>query len=390
MHGMRPFGELLAKEDALARLLHAASRVDRAEVVPLAGAVGRASAEALHAGFDVPPFDRATMDGYAVRSGPARQLRVVGDAFAGATPAPLAEGEATRIATGAPIPIGADAVVRVEDTREADGFVTVPEVRPRQNVDPAGVDVAMGAPTIRSGDVLSPARIGLLAALGIETVRVVARPRVAVVSTGDELLQPGAPPQPGRIYDSNSTALHALFSPIADARRLPALKDDANAQRSALREVASSFDLIVMTGGASVGAKDHARDALDEVLFHGVRVKPGKPLLAGRIDGTLVIGLPGNPTSALSNAALFVLPTLRQIAGFPPQAARTVRARLAARVAGDPARYLFLPVKLASGVASPTFKGSGAISSLAESDGWIGVPEGESRDAGSEVEVTLW
>lgn len=398
---MRPLGALLSKEDALARLLAAARPPGRQERVALEAGAGRVVAEDVFAPFDVPPYARSTMDGYAVR-GDARDAaskeesprwRLVGEILAGSSAPPeLADGEAVRIATGAPVPASASGVVRVEDTTEMDGHVTVRAApRPGQNIERAGADLAKGDLVCRAGDVLDPPRIGLLASIGRADVAVHARPRVAIFSTGDELLQPGEPPDPYRIYDSNSLTLSTLLAAHgADVRRMPPRSDADASLDEAMR---ADADIILLTGGASAGAKDLVVDALrrhGDVLFHGVRVKPGKPLLAGHVGSKLVLGLPGNPTSALSNACLFVVPALRQMAGLPPSRPARTDATLASEVRGEPDRYLFLPVKLAGDTCTPTFKGSGALTSIAASDGWIGVPEGASLEAGARVRVTLW
>lgn len=396
MHGMRPLGALLSKEDALSRLLDAARPVPRTESISLAHAGGRVLAETVHAPFAVPPYARATMDGYAVRADDGASLRVAGDVFAGADALPtLAPGTALRIATGAPVPPGADAVVRVEDTNEKDGIVTLrAPARRGQSIDPAGADFAPDAILADAGALLTPARLGLLASIGRTHALVHARPRVAIFSSGDELLQPGAPPHPLRIYDSNSTALVALCEAAgARATRQPALPDAREAIERALREAAAEHECIVVTGGASAGEKDLLIDALrtaGDVLFHGVRVKPGKPLLVGRVGAALVVGLPGNPTSALSNGCLFLAPALRKMARLPAATPGTTEARLAIDVRGDPERFLFLPARLDGNVATPTFKGSGALTSMAASDGWIGVPEGATLRAGDAVTVHAW
>ena len=393
MHGMRPFGALLPKEEALALILDAAAPLARAEHVPLAEARGRVSAEDVRAPHDVPPYARATMDGYAVRAADgSAPRRVTGELFAGARVLPAVDpGGAVRIATGAPVPPGADAVVRVEDADERDGTLTTRvQTRAGAHVDPAGADLLAGALAVAKGARLTPARLGVLASVGRADVRVAARPRVAVVVTGDELLDVGAPHDPHRIHDSNGTTLRALLEDAGALVTTVRARDEIDALRSTLRASASACDLVVVTGGASVGARDLVVDALDETLVHGVRVKPGKPLLVGRVGGILVVGLPGNPTSALSNAALFVVPALRQMAGLPPEAPRVRQAVLSTRVAGERERYLFLPVRLEGECAHPTFKGSGALTSLSESDGWIGVPEGATLAAGARVRVTLW
>lgn len=401
---MRPFGELISKEDALARLLGAAHAVDRHEPLPLSRAAGRVVAEDVHAPFDVPPYARSMMDGYAVRAAdtpippplPGTPLRVVGEVLAGAVELPrVGAGEAARIATGAPVPPGADAVVRVEDTHETEGAVVIRgAVRAGQSIERAGSDLARGDVVVRMGELLTPARLGLLASIGAAEVSVFARPRVALFSTGDELLGPGDAPHPLRIYESNTTTLAALLEAHgAGVTRMPLLPDDLAATTHALAEAARSHDLVLTTGGASAGSKDLVVDALrasGEPLFHGVRVKPGKPLLAGHLGDALLIGLPGNPTSALSNACLFVVPALRRMARLPEAVPATEEAILAADVKGEAERFLFLPVKLDGGRARPTFKSSGALTSLAASDGWIGVPEGTALAAGARVRVTRW
>lgn len=401
---MRPFAGLISKEDALARLLEAAHAVKRAVRVPLPQAANRVAAEDVRAPFDVPPYARSMMDGYAVRSAdtpvpppPAgTRLRIVGEVLAGAVELPsVAPGEAARIATGAPVPPGADAVVRVEDTHEMEGDVVIHgAARAGQSIEPAASDLARGEVVVRAGELLTPARLGLLASIGTRDVLVLAHPRVALFATGDELLKPGDAPHPLRIYESNTTALAALLEAHgAEVARMPSLPDDLSATKHALAEAARSYDLVLTTGGASAGSKDLVVDAVrasGEVLFHGVRVKPGKPLLAGRIGEALLVGLPGNPTSALSNACLFVVPALRKMARLPEAVPATEEAVLAADVKGEAERFLFLPVKLDGGRAHPTFKSSGALTSLAASDGWIGVPEGTALAAGARVRVTRW
>ncbi|HEX2022050.1 MAG TPA: molybdopterin molybdotransferase MoeA, partial [Candidatus Thermoplasmatota archaeon] len=324
------------------------------------------------------------------------RLRVAQELFAGARRvAALGAGEAARIATGAPVPEGADAVVRVEDTKEDNDIVVISRAARRgESIERAGSDLAKGSVVVRAGEPLTPARLGLLASVGATQVEVLARPRVALFTSGDEVVPAGETLAPGQIHDSNGPALTALLEGAgAEVDARPALPDDLARLADALAGAARGSDLALLTGGASVGAKDLVVDALrakGEVLFHGVRVKPGKPLLAGRVGDALVIGLPGNPASALSNACLFVLPALRRLAGLPQATGVPVPATLAQDVAGEPERYLFLPVRLEDGLARPTFKTSGALTSLAASDGWIGVPEGAKLPAGARVDVHPW
>jgi molybdopterin molybdotransferase len=401
---MRPFRTTIPMSEALARVLEAAVPTDRTEHVPLDQSHGRVLADAVVAPADVPPFDRAAMDGYAViandtagasRDAP-RTLRRVEVLYAGQVPSrTLAPGECAEIATGAPIPEGADAVVMVEQTENLDGQVRVfSPVSPRQNVGRRGSDMTAGATVLEPGSFLNPSRVGALAAAGVSAVRVYARPVVAILSTGSELVEAGRSLAPGQIYDVNRHTLAAVVTlhggqPLS----LPSAPDTIEELTRVVRDLPDA-DLVVFSGGSSVGDRDLVLDVLraaGEVLFHGIAVKPGKPTALGRIGARPVLGMPGNPTSCLSNAYLLLAPMLRRIARLPAHRPQTIRARLARRIVSTTDRHQFYTVRLEDGAAVPAFKGSGDITSMAHADGYIEIPAGTPAvEAGDEVEVTCF
>ena len=342
---VRPFQNTMPLDEARAIMQRATVPIARVERIRLQDANGRVLARDVVAGADVPPFSRAAMDGYALRAADTagatretpRTLRRVGQVFTGQMPArAVGEGECVEVATGAPMPDGADAVVMVED---ADGGETNVRIfaaaQPRQNIGRQGADIARGQTVVAGGTLLNASRVGAVAALGITAVEVYAKPRVAILSTGDEIVDPGGPLAPGQIYDINKFTLSAVVSdhggvPVPVRTAADSLEDLARAVDECLGE-----DLLVFSGGSSVGHRDLIMDVIaakGEVLFHGIAVKPGKPTAFGRIDGKLVFGMPGYPTSCLSNAYILLAPTLRRIARLPAQTVRSVTLPLGARV----------------------------------------------------------
>jgi molybdenum cofactor synthesis domain-containing protein len=391
--------------------------VTRLERVPLDEAAGRVCGETVEAGADVPPFDRAAMDGYAVLASdtvactaqaPA-SLRLAGVTYTGEAPRPaLLHGECVEVATGAPLPAGADAVVMVERTRRtASGLVEVLEpVRPGQNVGRRAHDVARGTRLLADGDYLTPARVGALAAAGLADVPVRQRPRVAVASTGNEVVSPGQALGPGQIHDVNRFTLPPVIRAHgAEVRTLPTIGDDLGALEAAFDEAAGA-DLVIFTGGSSVGDRDLVADAVrarGDVIFHGVAMKPGKPTLFAVLARTrdasetpparqLFLGLSGYPTSCLSNAYVLLVPLLRRLAGLPEWQPQRVSAPLAGDiVASAGGRHVFYPVRLERGLVVGVFKGSGEITSLSEAVGYIEIPARVDRvDAGTLVTVTMF
>jgi molybdopterin molybdotransferase len=325
---------LPAIDEALALVLARVTALASEEVATVAAA-GRVLAEDALAVTDLPPFASSAMDGYAVRAadtpGP---LRVVGHAAAGRPELrAVGAGEAVEISTGAVVPEGADAVVPVE---RASGDVVVEEVAAGENVRPRGGDVQAGAVVVEAGTRLGPAQIGALAASGIAAVRCARRPRVAVLATGNELRPPGSTLAPGEIYESNSALIAAqLAQENAEAVVLPVVGDDGDAMRAAL-ERALDCDVVITSGGVSVGPHDLVRGTLAELgateVFWRVAVKPGKPIAFSVRGGTLVFGLPGNPVSSLVGFELFVRPALRALQGMRAPGPSYAFGRLASAV----------------------------------------------------------
>lgn len=399
--GMRPLTNVITLDEARARLAPLAVAVTTHDVVALADAAGRVLATDVVAPFDVPGFDRAAMDGYAVRAadlaGASADAPVVltlaGLSRPGTMPVETCgAGSCIEIATGAPVPAGADAVVMVERTHRVGDRVAFREAAAsRQHISPRGHDVSGGARVLTRGSHLTPGRVGLLASLGLPQVTVLGRPLVAVVSSGDELLMPGDRPRPGRIFDANRFTLDAICRAHGAATRLlPPVVDELAAWHHAL-DAAADADVLVCSGGSSAGERDMLADVVQargEVVFHGIAVKPGKPTLCGRIGRQLVLGMPGNPTSCLSNAYVLLIPLVRALAGLPPHEPEIRQATLTRAVTSPASRLQFYQVRLAGDEAVPVFKGSGDITSLAEADGYIEVPIGVERiDAGTSVEV---
>jgi molybdenum cofactor synthesis domain-containing protein len=402
---MRPFTSTISLIEARRRLEAGVRPIDRTEGVALADAAGRVAAADVTSPIAVPPFDRAVMDGYAVvaadtrGAGPDRPatLRIVERLHAGSVPTRHVEpGTCAEIATGAPLPDGADAVVMVEQTRSAgDHAAILTTAEAGQHVGRRGADLAAGDPVIQHGDVLTPARLGALAAVGQATVVVYAKPRVAVLSTGSEIAEPGRPLSRGQIYDVNRFTLSAIVAAhggIPDPRR--PVSDDLQALVDAF-DTCADADLVVFSGGSSVGERDLVVDLIaarqGEMVFHGIAIKPGMPTAFARVGRTPFLGMPGNPTSCLSNAYALLVPFLRATARLPLQVVRTVRVPLGRRVTSPIGRHQFYTVRLRDGVALPAFKGSGEITSLSEADGFFEIPPEQGVvEEGASVEVTLF
>jgi molybdopterin molybdotransferase len=402
---MRPIRSTISLDEAKALIDAAIRPIEPTERVSLAGANGRVLAEDVVATADVPPFTRAAMDGYAVRaedtSGATREhpraLTRVGTVFTGqVADRAVGPGECIEIATGAPLPDGADAVVIVEETDgEASGSVRVfSAVSPGQNLGPRGADIKQGQHVLRAGVQLTPSRIGALGALGCGDVTVYVQPRVAILSTGNELVEPGEPLGPGQIYDINRFTLAAVVAnhggvPVTHRTAVDTLDDLSRAIDDCLQD-----DLLVFSGGSSVGERDLVLDILTargELIFHGVALKPGKPTAFGRVGGKLFFGMPGYPTSCLSNAYILLAPALRRFARLPQDVIRTMTLPLSHRISSAPGRHQIYTVRIAGGAAVPAFKASGDITSMSQADGYIEIAAGtDTVDAGEMVEVKLF
>jgi molybdopterin molybdotransferase len=386
----------LTIDDARALVLAAVPRPLPSEQVAVQEALGRVLAEDVAAQRDVPSFPNSAMDGFAVRSGPAgRTLRIVGESRAG-TPAAVAvgEGEAVRISTGAAMPDGADAVLQIERVTVDGERVTLDaDVRPAGNVRPAGDDLRAGATVLPAGTRMGAAEIGLAAAAGRATVACARVPRVVVLATGDELVAPGAPLAPGQLHETNGLTLAAL-STQAGARVLRAdvVPDTESQTRAAIAGALDEADVVVLSGGVSVGPHDHVKPALQALgvheVFWRVALRPGRPTWFGTRGKTLVFGLPGNPVSAMVTFLLFARPALAALQGAPHQPERLV-ARLGEAIPRHPDRDECVRVTLREGVATPTGpQGSHQLRSMLGADGLAIVTAGSGTlEAGAEVAV---
>jgi molybdenum cofactor synthesis domain-containing protein len=402
---MRPIRDTIPLAEALAQVRAAAAPIERTEVVSLLDAVDRVVAVEVRAEADVPPFDRAAMDGYAVvaqdtfgagRTEPS-VLACLEKVYTGQMPTrAVSPGTCIEIATGAPMPECADAVVRVEDTEQA-GTATVhvlTPVYPRQNVGRRAADIRQGQLVSNPGEVLNPARIGALAACGLSSVAVYARPRVAILSTGNEIVEPGQPLAPGQIYDINKVTLATIVKQQGgEAVLYPTAADTLDELERAV-DASLADDILVFSGGSSVGERDLILDVITrkgEVAFHGIAVKPGKPTVFGHIGGKPVLGMPGYPTSCLSNAYMLLTPLLRLMARLPAHQPRVVTLPLAQRIVSTTGRHQFYTVRVVDGAAQPAFKASGDITSMSQADGYIEIAaQTDIVEKGEMVDVKLF
>jgi molybdenum cofactor synthesis domain-containing protein len=401
---IRPITDTIPLEEARRLMLEAAVPIARTEAVPLGGAAGRVVASPPTAPIDVPPFDRAAVDGYAVvaeatfGAGPYQpaSLRCIERVYTGEVPTrAIGRGECTEVATGAPVPDGADAVVMVEQTeREGDEIRVLTPLHPRQNVGRRGADIAAGRPVLQRGDLLTPARIGAVAAVGVAEIEVYARPRIAILSTGNEIVAPGQRLGPGQIYDINRFTLSAVLGAHGGEPVVHPTVPDSIADLNAAIDAAAREDIVIFSGGTSVGERDLILDAIasrGELIFRGVAVKPGKPTAFGLIGGRPAIGMPGYPTSCLSNAYMLLVPMLRRIARLPEYHPRTLHVPIARRIVSITGRFQFFTVRVIDGAAMPAFKASGDITSMSQADGYIEIPaQTDIVEAGEMVEVKLF
>lgn len=394
--------DLITVREAQAKVLEATPRL-ASEQVEVRAARGRVLAEELRAAGDVPPFPCSAMDGYAVHAGPAgRRLAIVGESRAGSpSNANIAAGEAIRISTGAAIPPGAESVIRQEDTVVQDHEIeTLAVVREGQNVRGAGEDMRSGALVLESGTKLWAAELGAAVGAGAGVLPVCVRPRVTVLCTGDELRAPGKPLGPGQIHNSNGPMLEALATEcgatIADTSS-STLPDDRGATETALEAALARSELLIVSGGVSVGPHDHVRPALArlgaEQVFWRVALQPGKPTWFGVANGgrTVVFGLPGNPVSAVVTFTLFVRRALDAMQGAKPASVCPSHARLAVAVRRDPVREQAIRVRLeqpnTTPIATPNGpQGSHIVTSLLGADALAMIPTGEGElEAGAAV-----
>jgi molybdopterin molybdotransferase len=374
-----------------------------AERVPLAETAGRVAAEPATSAVDLPPFDRSAMDGYAVRAAdtaPGVALRLSGGVAAGEVAAQeLEPGTVTRVSTGAAIPPGADAVLQAELAEERDGHVIPARaVEPGRHVRFRGEDLPAGTPLAQRGDVLTLPRMSALASAGVGVVGVHRRPRLDVIVTGSELLPLGAPPEPGRIHESNGLMIRLLAARAgAEVVDHGVIGDDRDATIAAV-EHGLEGDVLVVSGGVSVGPHDHVKPAFEacgvDEVFWRVKIKPGKPLWFGRRGSTLVFGLPGNPLSTIVCFSVFIAPALRRLGGERDARPLYDAGRLTTAARALDGRTEFLTATLCPGAdgvleATPTERqGSHMTGALGQSDGFAIVPEEAGElPAGAPVDV---
>jgi putative molybdopterin biosynthesis protein len=406
--GRKEFHTLVSLEDARKALLPFYRR--ETEQVPLSQCYGRVLAANVSSKVDVPGFDRASMDGYAVKAKDTwgadeeepKPLKLTGFIHAGKQPSVTVEaGTAAEIATGAVMPRGANAVVMVEQTDMAGELVNVRKpVSPGENVMHTGADVMMGELVLREGTRLTPREISVLAAVGLSTVSVYRQPQVGIISTGDEIAAPGTELKPGQIYDVNA---YAVGAGVVENGGLPVylgiVRDEPQAFQDALLAASQKMDITLTSGSTSAGASDMMSGTLagmGKVLVHGIKIKPGKPTIIGEANGRPFIGLPGYPSSALTIFNEVAAPLIRHMAGLRETELPRAQARMAVRTQSEGGREVLQPVgliRLADGslAAYPIEKGSGAVTSLLDADGYVEIGEHTHvLEEGEPVDVTLF
>jgi molybdopterin molybdotransferase len=392
----RGFDRLITEEEALGRVLASVRPLEGDEELPLEEAGRRIVAVAPRAPRDVPHYDRCAMDGYAVRAAdtagasPSGPVRLDVGGLAG-------ERRAVPVQTGAPVPAGADAVLPVEDAeREGAWLDVLRRVRVGENVGRRGEDVRAETAVVPVGRVLLPADLGLLRALGVERVRVVRRPRVAILPTGEELVAPGEEPPPGRMIDSNGVMLAGATAEWGGEPALrPLYSDRPREIAGALEDLAAAADLVVTSGGTSVGARDQVVEALaaaGDVAFHGVAIQPARPVAAGTVRGVPVLCLPGFPAATFIAAFVFLRPALGRLGRRPPLEPRVRRGVLTRKIVSTLGLRSYTRVLLEAGRVEPVrTSGAGVLSSIVRANGFVVTPENcEGAPEGAQVDVLLF
>jgi molybdopterin molybdotransferase len=385
-------GKLLTIEEALTLIATRVQAVEGEEHLPLCDCDNRILVSPLHAPVPLPLFANSAVDGYALRGcdlpeDGARSFPVTGRVQAGSAADPIRPGAAMRIFTGAPMPSGADTVFMQEDVRlEADGAVTLPSgLKPGANMRPAGEDIVQGALAIPGGRRLRPQHVALAAALGLTHLTLRRRIRVAIFSTGNEVVEPGGPRGPAQLFDSNRFMLGAMLRRLnCEIHDLGILRDDREALTAALKDAAGTHDLVLTSGGVSAGEEDHVRAAIESVgslVLWSLAIKPGRPVAMGVIAGTPFIGLPGNPVASFVTFAYVVRPTILALSGATPEplVGLPVRAAFTYKKKKGRREYVRASLRHASDGSLEAVKfpreGAGLLSSLVDTDGMIELGE---------------
>ncbi|AFC99040.1 Molybdopterin biosynthesis enzyme MoeA-2 [Methanocella conradii HZ254] len=394
------FRSLASVEDALDMFLGSLEPLNRVEMVSLEEAGERVLAADVRAPRDVPHYDRSAMDGYAV---------VASDTFGSGKDAgvilkltskdSIVSGECRQVHTGSPIPEGADAVVMLEYTEAAgDGVEVLAQVSPGQNIGLKGEDVRKGDIVFREGRLLKPSDVGLLASMGLTEVAVYAKPRVLIIPTGEEIVPRGVEPAPGQMNESNGVMNYLYVKRFGGVPTVHGIVSDVKEELAAALDEGASYDLIVTTGGSSVGKRDLIAEVLASkgtVLVHGVAIKPGKPVALGLVDAggkrTPIVCLPGYPAACAVDSMVFVDPAVKKLGHMPPAAYRTQKAILTRKIYSEAGYRTYTRVSVEEGRATPLrTKGAGVLSSISRADGYvITPPDVEGHEAGEEVEVTF-
>ncbi|MCL2116336.1 MAG: molybdopterin-binding protein [Methanobrevibacter sp.] len=360
----------------------------------------------IESSIDLPPFNRSLKDGFALKSvdtfGASEEnpniLKCIDSVEAGSfSNKTINKGECIEISTGAPIPEGADSVAMVEfSEKEDDEVFILKSVPPSQDIAIKGSDIEKNKLLLKKKTILSPDKIGVLSAQGIKKIATFKNPKISVISTGNELLKDNEEMEYGKIYDVNTNAIkNAAISCGGEGVANEIVKDDYDELKSSIQKSLKASDIVICSGGTSAGVGDilrHVLDDIGEVIIHGISVKPGKPTIIGKVDGKLVIGLPGNPVSALIIFYVFIAPNIRRLAGLNEvEKSKIATATLSKRLHSSKGRMQYSLVKLEDHLAIPIIKDSGAITSLADADGYVKIPKSvELIDEGEKVKVTLF
>lgn len=406
--GKEGFGKLFSLHDAISFLLGNQDLINL-ETCPFASARGRILREDVLASIPVPSFEKSAMDGFAViaedtfeaSQGSPLTLTCIGEVVPGNIFGnSLSTGHCVEIATGAPLPQGTNAVIMVEHVdREGDKIILYKSTAPHENVIGIGSDLKKDSVVLSKGVKLTSEHIGVISALGLDSVQVSKKPIIAIASTGNELVRPPAPLKDGFIYDINFFTLQSAFENIGcEVIDFGIIQDNPNNLIQKIKEMTEQADIVILSGGSSLGTSDYlvqAIETLGQVHIHGIAVKPGKPTIIGRVGSKWIFGLPGHPTSALSNFYIFLKPFIQKMVGHTKVFPCQLEATLTRKVASTIGRYEFLAVSLEKTLdgylATPTMKGSSAISSMALSDGYIEIEENvEVVEKGTLVMVTLF